>query len=1249
MGAAASSIIDDLHTSAQMPDEIAAERKVSCLKQVQELGRDAPTAVQIIEQGGIQPLLQCYNATHPLVRVEAAKALAVLAQQPENQVEMGVDEILPRYHPALLTASHEFCEHAMALLAALAMQEANRMKIVHEGLLSPIIHAITAPHERLRANALDALAKLCEASQIAVLATQRGVLPHLLRAARSTDPTVKLAVIKVLTGIGRCGENMSAFITSGAAIFLMGCTYCGPEVQLAVAHCLEGVLQQVYEGRAEMHEREAAMLATMTQLEVSPERISEADPMEFDVHSAMEMPLVELIPEIVARIKQLINCDRASVFIRQKTEGKDELTTILADGLEQITIPVDMHSIAGECAVQGSLLNLRKAHERENFNRDVDRKTGYTTRSMLVVPIRRVAAGKGGGAGEGDEEDEEGAEHAQHAAASTEPPIGIIQCINKLGAPVGDNVDDEGAPTFSPEDERRLDTFCRKFAPVLEKISYKKRQARKANQLTSDWVANIGTLASLDIDSVLKVSLERVRDLVAADRASLFIHDKKRKQLWTRLAHGMDEVRLPSNSGIVGAVCTSGEPLNIPDAYKDPRFNRRIDTASGYRTRTILCVPLKNQRDDIVGVVQVINKLSGSLFTAEDEASLTEFCWQIASVLEFKTSASSASASSSARVATGDAIGLLLHLLQQQGEPGIQLHAACCIGHLSVNEANRERIVALGGVPIILELGMPWPWRERRLLRGISRAMGHLTASPTVRAEVAHRGGWKSILALAQTADPEVWFDALRALANLAMHAPPAGARGAPLSRAMLEAGALEVAMSFLSRPKAPTDLKVQAVRLAGNLSGCCRDGADAWATKQFSRGDVIRRLGDAASEAADAARDALGGKVGAGETLTDFAAAYARLSRVPAVALWLFDVVGVTILEAFADATGPTADDVRAQLGSILASCLRERQNQRIVLDMLRSNDPTEASFRGRSTTEQRLLMLRERDALRTGKEVRGIMTRLLRSPSTNPAVFTQYARILQMLAEEPSNHSYMLMRHDVSSYIEQLVLLASPAQEHHDARAAALRGLRLLAEARVVDGILRILTGQMRIVPILMYAVQLEHDETRVEVCRLVRALAHQPEIADDMIRSSHPILLTGMRLQVALLEQQAAQQQQQQAGDPQQQTGQTGAVVAAGADAARPDGGAKPPAPTKATFLTLLGALLASPAADVLMEACLALESLARDHKVEMCQAKVVGMLIALISHSGGAKDEALVQAAGRVLRLLAQERVSLGQMY
>ena len=287
MGAGASSLIDDLHTSAQMADEVAADRKLAALRSVQELGKDPLTAVQIIEQGGVQPLLQCYNATHPLVRMEAAKALAILAQQPSNQLEMGQDDLLPRYHPALLTASLEFCEHAMALMAELAKPEVNRMKLAHEGLLGPIAAGITAPREALQLHALAALARLCEKPQIAVLATQRGILPSLLRAARSPEAAVKLAVVRVLTGIADCGENMSAFITSGALIFLMGCTYCGRELQLAVAKCLEGLLRQVYEGTAELTEREANMLAVMSAIEVSPERISDDDAMEIQVRRAV--------------------------------------------------------------------------------------------------------------------------------------------------------------------------------------------------------------------------------------------------------------------------------------------------------------------------------------------------------------------------------------------------------------------------------------------------------------------------------------------------------------------------------------------------------------------------------------------------------------------------------------------------------------------------------------------------------------------------------------------------------------------------------------------------------------------------------------------------------------------------------------------------------------------------------------------------------------------------------------------------
>ena len=1093
MGQGTSTLIDDLHTSAQMPDELSVKRKIDALKAVQHIAADPVSAVQIIEQGGIQPLLSCYNASHPTVRIEAAKTLALLATQPENQIEMGHDDILPRYHPALLTASYEFCEHAMALLAELASYEPNRMKIAHEGLLGPITNCVTAPREKLQMHALDALAKLCEVPQIAILGTQRNILPMVLRAARSPKEELKLAVVRVLTGIAKCGDNMSAFIQSGAMIFLMGCTYTGHRLQLAVAQCLEGLLKQVYEGSVDLTEKEANMLAIMSAVEVSPERISDDDVMELDMRTAMDMPMVELVPELVHRVKRLINCDRASVFIR--SEDGSELTTILADASDQITIPADVHSIAGECAVHNTVINLTKAYERENFNQAIDRKTGYRTRSMLVVPIRKTYNTSKGRKGEEEEEKTAGA-----VANTSEPPIGVIQCINKLGTSQnagGEGMDEDGSPIFTSEDERLLEVFTSQITPILEKITYKKRAPRTKFQLGSDWVQNIATLAALDVYTVVKVTLDRMRDLVLADRASLFLHDRKKKQLWSKIADDIAEIRLPANAGIVGAVCTSGEALNIDDAYKDPRFNRRIDTATGYRTRTILCVPMKNQRGEVVGVLQCINKKTGTPFTQEDLANLEEFCWQIAAVLEFKAVSTTGDADA---VATGDGIGLLLHLVQESSYPEIQRHAAHCIGFLSRNEANRERVVALGGVPVLLALAMPWPWRSNQLLHGISRSMGNLSMSPAVRQEVSEQGGWKSLLALAQTTDEAVWFDSLRALANLALHEPPQGST--PLAKQLHGEGALEVALNFLSRTPAVADLRVQAVRLAGNLSTCCRDGADKSATASFSRPEVLKRVGDAAIEAALKVQESGQGS----EVLIDFASAYSRLSRVPAIACWLFDVTGVGVLEAFAQATGPTADDVRAQLGCILANCLRQRQNQRIVLEMLLSQDPTESSFRNKSTTEQRLLLLKERDALRTGKEVRGLMTRLLRAPSSNPLVFLQYARMLQMLAAEPSNHEFMLHKHDVSSYVEQLVFLASPMQTHGDTVAAALRGLRLLAEAEVVDGVLRTLAGPMKLIPVLLHAAHSSHEDTKIEVCRLVKAFARRPETAIQLVQSKY-----------------------------------------------------------------------------------------------------------------------------------------------
>lgn len=81
----------------------------------------------------------------------------------------------------------------------------------------------------------------------------------------------------------------------------------------------------------------------------------------------------------------------------------------------------------------------------------------------------------------------------------------------------------------------------------------------------------------------------------------------------------MEEVRVEWGSGIAGHVAESGEPVNIPDAYQDERFNKEIDILTGYRTKALLCMPIKDCSGDVIGVAQVINKYGGSHFTEIDE------------------------------------------------------------------------------------------------------------------------------------------------------------------------------------------------------------------------------------------------------------------------------------------------------------------------------------------------------------------------------------------------------------------------------------------------------------------------------------------------------------------------------------------------------------------------------------------------------------------------------------------------------
>ncbi len=137
-----------------------------------------------------------------------------------------------------------------------------------------------------------------------------------------------------------------------------------------------------------------------------------------------------------------------------------------------------------------------------------------------------------------------------------------------------------------------------------------------------------------DLGRLLELILREATALVEADRASLFLVDAARSELVTRIAQGAEEIRLPLGKGIAGTVAATGVAINIPSAYEDARFNPDNDRKSGYQTRSILCLPLSNHRDEVVAVIQVLNKQGGLPFGAHDEQVLSALCGQAAVAID---------------------------------------------------------------------------------------------------------------------------------------------------------------------------------------------------------------------------------------------------------------------------------------------------------------------------------------------------------------------------------------------------------------------------------------------------------------------------------------------------------------------------------------------------------------------------------------------------------------------------------------
>lgn len=140
-------------------------------------------------------------------------------------------------------------------------------------------------------------------------------------------------------------------------------------------------------------------------------------------------------------------------------------------------------------------------------------------------------------------------------------------------------------------------------------------------------------IAQTDLASLQALIIREAKELLQADRVSIFLFDRERCELWSAISQEGKIMRFDARLGIAGAVAMTGTTINVADAYQHPLFYKEVDIQTGYRTRSLLAVPLHNLNGAIIGVGEATNKLGGE-FTGEDAEVLTTLAAHLADIIE---------------------------------------------------------------------------------------------------------------------------------------------------------------------------------------------------------------------------------------------------------------------------------------------------------------------------------------------------------------------------------------------------------------------------------------------------------------------------------------------------------------------------------------------------------------------------------------------------------------------------------------
>jgi adenylate cyclase len=307
---------------------------------------------------------------------------------------------------------------------------------------------------------------------------------------------------------------------------------------------------------------------------------------------AVNSKIFDEVNNVLSRISHVLNLERSTLFlVNKKTEN---LESLIAQGLKNIIISIPIgEGIAGHCFQTKHFIIENDVQNSKYFNNSYDKQLQFKSVKILCVPVINDKM----------------------------ESIGVIECLNK------------NSGIFTKEDVSILESFSHAISLII-----KNRELYIASEhIKNNFSTLLGVFevisSELDLKNLIQLILSKASLITKSERSSLFFLDHQTGELRSAFAKGLDGLVVKTKKGIVSNVAKNKKSSIVNDPYNDPHFDSSVDKTTGYKTKSILSVPVFDSNKKVLGVVQAINKIDEE-FTSIDLEILTGFANQIRIAIE---------------------------------------------------------------------------------------------------------------------------------------------------------------------------------------------------------------------------------------------------------------------------------------------------------------------------------------------------------------------------------------------------------------------------------------------------------------------------------------------------------------------------------------------------------------------------------------------------------------------------------------